>query len=179
MLFLFTFSNVHIQYVFTYFSQGNLRSKMRNTTFFLMAFQPSQTHLLKLLVAAPGKGNMFLYLCPCRFVRVSSPSFVPKKSSLAIYLWGQCSLGTSAVFYCSIWRMRLQQRSSYTTTLSHEFSTRTIEGNHFVAWVTSLCMEDLLWLSLHRWSFKHPCLKQHTYFQKKNVCLKQWFFNFF
>lgn len=55
-----------------------------------------------------------------------------------------CSLGTSTVFYCSIWHMQLQQRSSYTTILSHEFSTRTIEGNQFIARVTSLCMENLL-----------------------------------
>lgn len=73
------------------FSQENLRSKMRNTTFFLMAFQPSQMHLLKLLVAALGKGNMFLYLCPCRFVRVYSALLCSQKivSCNLSVLWGQ------------------------------------------------------------------------------------------
>lgn len=114
---------------------------------------------------------MSLHFCQS----VLGPPLFPRNRLLQFI----CSLGTSTVFYDSIWRMQLQQGSSYNTILSHEFSTRTIEGNQFIAQVTSVCMEDLLQLSLYWRSFKRPCLKQHTYFQKKNVCLKHWFFNFF
>lgn len=114
---------------------------------------------------------MSLHFCQS----VLGPPLFPRNRLLQFI----CSLGTSTVFYDSIWRMQLQQGSSYNTILSHEFSTRTIEGNQLIAQVTSVCMEDLLRLSLYWRSFKCPCLKQHTYFfLKKKVCLKHWCFNF-
>lgn len=114
---------------------------------------------------------MSLHFCQS----VLGPPLFPRNRLLQFI----CSLGTSTVFYDSIWRMQLQQGSSYNTILSHEFSTRTIEGNQFIAQVTSVYMEDLLRLSLYWRSFKCPCLKQHTYFQKKKCLFEALVFQFF
>lgn len=132
---------------------------MRNTTFLLMAFQPSRKYLWGCLWLFQARETRF---CTCVLAFLSV--FLALLCSQEI---ASCNL--SVLFYYSIWRMQLQQGSSYNTILSHEFSTRTIEGNQFIAQVTSVCMEDLLRLSLYWRSFKRPCLKQHTYFQKKKM----------
>lgn len=79
-------------YVFTYFSQENLRSKMRNTTFLLMAFRQAKCTSWSCLWLLQAKETWFCTcLCPCIFVRVYSALLFTQEivSCNLSVLWGQ------------------------------------------------------------------------------------------
>lgn len=112
--------------------------------------------------------SVLVSLCLCQS---DTLSFVPKKSSLAIYQF------LSTVFYYSIWRTQPRQGISYNAARSHEFSTRMIETNELIARVSSSLhggLSHCLWVTVTPCEvviFKHPCLEQYRYFKKP---FKQW-----
>lgn len=149
---------------------------MRNTSFLLMAFQPSRMYLWGCLWLFQARETRF---CTCVLAFLSAcswPSFVPKKSPLAIYLFfgdKHCVLllhmahATSAKeqlqYHTFTWIFHKNDRGQSVHCPGH----LRLHGG-LTATFSVLAI------------FKTPLSKAaYIFSKKKNVCLKHWFFNFF